>query len=1027
MIDISAQIEKLNPGQRAAVEAIQGPVLVLAGPGTGKTQVLALRIANILRSTDAGPANILCLTFTESGVIAMRQRLLKMIGNDAYYIRIHTFHSFCNEIIMQFPEKFAFTRDLVQMDDLTRIKIIREIFDGLDKEVKYQLKPFYSPYYYQATIISTIQTLKRESVTPEDLEKIAKENLEELEKNKTLNKRTGKPTGAWTSSYNSALKNLEVADLYAQYQAILQERGLYDYEDMILFVINKMKEDDELLAYYQEKFLYILVDEYQDTNGAQNELLKLLGSFDPSPNIFAVGDDDQAIYRFQGANVENLLFFEKQFENVRTIPITINYRSSQLILDAATSLIKHNKARLVNLIHNISKDLKAGLAIPKRPIQLYEFSSDDIENRFVIDKIKELQSHGASFSDIAIFYRKHSDAEDIAEALLKAGIPIRLAAGRNALDETIVQQFLNLLRVIEFTDRNRDFLMFQVLFYDFFKFNRLDIFKITRFASDIKTPIFDLLTDIEKLKEAKIEDVDKLHAFANKIIQWKADSSNIPILPFVEKVALESGYIEAMFKEQANVEDINAVNSFYTYVKQLNRANRKLTLSEFLKDIILLEENRIKVVEKELNTNREGVNLMTAHKAKGLEYKYIFLIKFYDGNWGGRTNRDVIKLPKEVFKISEKELVEMTDADLESEDERRLTFVALTRAKEQLFISYAKLYPSGNDVKEVSPSQFISEIDSNFVERPETTRYESVDVAGFKTILSHRFIDPYTTSEADYLREVVSKMKLSATYLNSYIECPLKFKFDCLLKVPQVREKGAILGTSVHYVLEHFFKHLKAGEMKDKPYMLTLLKSCLEREILSPEDYTEMFAEGSKILSDYFDQYKDEFITPVEVEFTINGREVVFEPSDSTIQPIPLKGKIDKMEWIDKNSNTVRLIDYKNKSPVSLNAIKGLTKGSNSSIFRQLAFYKLLAECDKFFRPAINLPKYIVDEGEIDFIKPNQRGIFKKERFSIADSDLEVLKSEIINVMTRIRNLEFNGSDEYPLCKKCKYCEIIKK
>ncbi|MBE0574131.1 ATP-dependent helicase, partial [Candidatus Dojkabacteria bacterium] len=341
--NLESEILKLNPSQQEAVNAIEGPVLVVAGPGTGKTQVLSFRIANILSTTDAAANNILCLTFTESGVAAMRKRLLKLIGKEALYVRIHTFHSFCNEVILSHPENFSFAKELTQLDDLNRIKIIRLILDELSSEQELTIVPFYDKYTYQKNILDNIQALKREGVSAETLENICKETIADLEANPDINSRTGKPKKDYTDKLKLYKKNLELAMVYKKYSEVLLEKGFYDYEDMILFVIDKFKKDDELLAEYQEQFLYILVDEYQDTNGSQNELLKLF-AFDKSPNIFAVGDDDQAIYRFQGANVENLLFFEKQFENVTTISLTTNYRSSQHILDLSSSLIDNNKA-----------------------------------------------------------------------------------------------------------------------------------------------------------------------------------------------------------------------------------------------------------------------------------------------------------------------------------------------------------------------------------------------------------------------------------------------------------------------------------------------------------------------------------------------------------------------------------------------------------------------------------------------------------------------------------------------------------
>ncbi|MEO6728814.1 MAG: ATP-dependent helicase, partial [Candidatus Dojkabacteria bacterium] len=512
MKDINHFLEKLNPEQKKAVQTVEGPVLVVAGPGTGKTQVLSLRIANILQETQANPSNILCLTFTESGVTAMRRRLLDMIGNDAYYVRIHTFHSFCNEIIQSFPEEFMFSKELTQLDDLTRLKLLRESIDVVEDEVgksEFKLIPFRDKYAYIRAINSSIQTLKRESVSPEKLEGNAKKVIEDLEANPNINNKTGKPTGKWDNARKSAQKNLELSRIYKKYASLLNEKGFYDYEDMILFVLDKFENNQEILSTYQEKYLYIVVDEYQDTNGAQNEILKYLGNFDSSPNIFAVGDDDQAIYRFQGANVENLLFFAKQFEGVQTIPIVENYRSSQNILDLASSVINHNQARLVNYMPFLEKNLKAGLDIPNRKAEIYEFNTSDGEIAFIVDKIKQLESEGTNLNEVAVIYRNHSNAVDLIEAMVKAEIPIQVTAGKNSIENKAVEMFIDFLKTIEYTDKDRDFLLFKVLFFDFLRFDRLDIFKITRIAGDEKISIYDLLTKDElgeRLRSLNLKD-----------------------------------------------------------------------------------------------------------------------------------------------------------------------------------------------------------------------------------------------------------------------------------------------------------------------------------------------------------------------------------------------------------------------------------------------------------------------------------------------------------------------------------------
>ncbi|MEP7103365.1 MAG: ATP-dependent DNA helicase [Candidatus Dojkabacteria bacterium] len=1028
MQNIDHLLEKLNPQQRKAVETVEGPVLVVAGPGTGKTQVLTLRIANILQKTDANASNILCLTFTESGVTAMRRRLLEMIGNDAYYVRIHTFHSFCNEVIQTFPEEFMFSKELTQLDDLNRLKLLREAIDKVEIEVgksEFKLIPFRDKYSYIRAINSSIQTLKREGVTPETLEKNAQKVIEDLESNTAINKKTGKPTGKWDTARKSAQKNLELSRIYKTYSALLTEKGFYDYEDMILFVLEKFKTNPDILSSYQEKYLYILVDEYQDTNGAQNEILKYLGNFDSSPNIFAVGDDDQAIYRFQGANVENLLFFEKQFQNVQTIPITENYRSSQNILDLASGVIENNKARLVNYIPYLNKKLKAAIEIPNHKAQILEFNTSDGEIAYIVDKIKELQSQGIDLKDVAIIYRNHSNATELIEALVKENIPLQVTAGKNATDNKVVEQFIDLLKTIEYTNKDRDFLLFKVLFFNFLNFDRLDIFKITRIAGDEKLSIFDLLTKEEfqeKLRGLNLKQEEDLKNFALKIANWKGVSSNLSITQFLEVVGSESGFIDYVFKKtdknETSIENINSVNSFFSYTKDVNKLNKKISLAEFLSDLTTLEEEKMPINEKDLEINRKGVNLLTAHKSKGLEFKHVFIIKFVDKTWGGAADKNKIKLllntdedPEEIDEI---------------EDERRLFFVALTRAKEFVYITYAQSYPSGNSTTQTSPSQFLAELPENLIEKVNTQKYEEIDIERLKNILKPAVATNYSISEEEYLKYLISNFKLSASALNEYIECPLKFKFNRLLKVPKFKDKSIALGNAMHFALEHFYRSLIKGDEKDNNYLKFLFQQQLERELLGPEDFESVLIEGNKIIDEYYNFYKGTFVKPIEVEYGFYGRNLLLEIPG--IDAIPLSGKMDKIEPLEKDTlgqvTKVKVIDYKTKVPESENSIRGLTKNSKGNIFRQLVFYKLLAECDEHFRSNINSSKYEVQQAEVDFLKPQPNGQFKRVSLEITNEDVNILKEKIKDVITKIRNLEFSGTEEYPLCRECEYCSM---
>ncbi|GIW59734.1 MAG: hypothetical protein KatS3mg087_0800 [Patescibacteria group bacterium] len=389
MNDFEKLYENLNPEQRKAVDHLEGPMMVIAGAGTGKTQVIAMRIANIIRQTGVEPFNILCLTFTESGVSAMRERLIKILGTSGYYVRVQTFHGFCQEVIEENPQRFVFARELKLLNDLEKIQHLNKVLDS--KSIENPLKTYGDPYFYRASILQQISNLKRESVSADDLREMAessngflqdyKEVLdnfiamhaskiteEEVQKllllvqdmngdslRNYLHKsfatliyqgmaeleisKNGKPSYRrikdGVKSFVETLdkhipKQMALADIYSEYQDGLLRNGRYDFDDMVLFVLRELTQNKTLLAEYQEKYPYILVDEYQDTNAAQNGLVRLLGEGVEMPNVFVVGDDDQAIYRFQGANLDNILAFHQIYNpHVQIVTLRRNYRSHQ--------------------------------------------------------------------------------------------------------------------------------------------------------------------------------------------------------------------------------------------------------------------------------------------------------------------------------------------------------------------------------------------------------------------------------------------------------------------------------------------------------------------------------------------------------------------------------------------------------------------------------------------------------------------------------------------------------------------------
>ena len=409
---------QLNEEQKLAVDAIEGPVMVIAGPGTGKTQILSARIGKILLETDTQPENILCLTYTDAGTLAMRKRLMNFIGPDAYKVHIHTFHSFCNDVIQNNLSYFD-KNNLDPLSDLEKSAFLKRLIDGFKKDNP--LKRYRGDIYFDAgRIFSVFQVMKKEGFTPDFMQQKIDTYIESLSlreeyiyKKKTKNANAGDLKQAAIDDETDKMNRLKAAvAAYPVFQQIMDKEERYDFDDMILWVLRAFKNNENLLQKYQEQYLYVLVDEYQDTSGTQNNLVQLLISYWDAPNVFVVGDDDQSIYRFQGANVENMLGFAKHYEEeIMKIVLTQNYRSTQPILDVAKTIIEKNNERLINQISGLTKNLIAANTninsitdFPK--IIAYNTTHDEMIGLTLA--VKNLIDNGVAAGSIGIIWRSRA-------------------------------------------------------------------------------------------------------------------------------------------------------------------------------------------------------------------------------------------------------------------------------------------------------------------------------------------------------------------------------------------------------------------------------------------------------------------------------------------------------------------------------------------------------------------------------------------------------------------------------------------
>ncbi len=1025
--EFSQIYDVLNPAQKQAVDEIDGPVMVVAGPGTGKTQVLTARIANILLQTDTDPSAILALTFTDSAAKNMRERLAQMIGKTAYYVNISTFHSFCSEIIQRHPEYFPLDRDSEPLTELEKYDIYQQLID--DNQLK-KIKPLNAPYYYLKDIVKAISDLKREGINPDEFETIINTEQDEFEQvqdelTKTKRRKQEKNLAKWQ----------DLLKLYRGYQQQLRAKQRYDFDDMIALVVEAFEQEELLLREYQEKLHYFLVDEYQDTNSAQNKVVDLLASYwGETANVFAVGDPNQAIYRFQGASVENMLGFVDRYQSATVINLNMGYRCSQPIYDAAHQLIGHNqlsRAQLENEVNShedeenaqAKQQLLAMLNQPlastsdsndnqQVPVQVFQAPVQTLEAVFIARRIQKLIKNGTNPAEIAVLFRYNSDVGQIAQALEKWGIRYEIDGGNDILQSELINQILTFFRVlVDLRTSSEDELVFKIMHYDWFELDELAVMKLGRIAGKLKMSMLDvidygysLIEDHDYQQILAKEEFEFIADFVANLYHWSGLDVSTTFTHWFELVLKESNLLAWLQSQPNHIDLLNEINSLYNQIKSMVRDDHNTKLDDFLQALAVMQEHKLKINAEDLNIREDAVHLSTVHKAKGQEWQHVFIMRCVDRKWGNHYNRELLPLPEGILSntdVSKKE---------RNEDERRVFYVALTRASQQVIITYPKTVVEDNRTADKVPSQFIAEID-NVEKLKDSGLIEQADdhLAKLITPKPERVV---ASSEEKFFRHLLKDFKLSVTALNAYLRDPKDFVENTLLRVPRAKPIPMVFGTAVHQALETLYsQYLVAGDYLPENKLLTEFKQSLKKQILTEDEFEKRLKYGREVLSNYYQQTQDEQPNVVEVE-----RLVGYGWSKAILDDnIYLTGKIDRIDWVDQEKKLVRVIDYKTGKPKTKGYINGTTKSANLSereqslqgtiqgpYKRQLIFYKLLTQLDRTFNAE-------VVEGRFDFVEPYDKrtGRLMPRDFKLSNEEVDDLKGLIREVMVEIRDLQF--------------------
>jgi len=1108
--------KQLNKKQKKAVDTIEGPLLVVAGPGSGKTEILSLRVGNILEQTQVLASNILCLTFTESATVNMRKRLAGLIGSEAYRVAIHTFHNFCVEIIQRYPQYFYGGAFFSPADDLAQVQIMEEIFDKLPHDHPFSSYHPDQGYVYLRDVLMVISYLKKAGLDPVEFEKIINHNKKSLEKidaviSANLSDRLSKenlgkigeavtgllklaeedkksfvseffspisvviteslklavdkaveeskmtPLSTWKAKWlrkndagESLLKDssnldkmLALGQIYAKYREIMYTKGYYDFDDMILDVITALKNNPALRYEIQEQYQYVLVDEFQDTNDAQMRLLRYITDApvnEGRPNIMAVGDDDQAVYKFQGAELSNILNFKKLFKDVEIVTMTDNYRSTQDILDVASHIIKKGEERLEKLLPEIEKNLvasnpklKAGDIIHK------EFPTVAHEYHFISREIKRKIDAGEKPEEIAVIARKHKQLQALVPYLQAVNVPIRYEREQNVFKEPHIAQLIVMAKfVTTLADKNKDEAdeyLPQILSFPFWQVSREDIWNISLGArrGDYGKTWLEVMLEYPNKKITEIAKFlidlgvavqsEPLEQVLDKMIgahvQINADPEDTDgeiedIDP--KKVSKKEEGFGSPFKnfyfskekfEHARAEYLAFLSSLRVFVNALReyKVGEILSLKDLVEFVDLHEKNNIALNDQSPFAKLGGaVNFLTAHKAKGLEFETVFVLSCQEDIWAGRPVPSKLCLPSNL---------PIRPAGDTEDDQLRLFYVALTRAKRHLYLTS---YLQKEDGQISDKLRFlIAEEGEEAVMKKESLKKiyfgkqdDNSDAPEAHEVLTASWLSyhtpPFVGTEEKLLKSLLEDYQMPITHLNNFLDIekggPQYFLEQNLLHFPQAKTVSAAYGSAIHHTLENVSLYLKKENCLPKTKdVLEWFMVFLRKERLAKVDYDYYVGKGCSDLAVFYEQKKDSFSLKDLVEFNFKEQGVIIDGAH-------LSGKIDRI--IDLGIGQCAVLDYKTGKPlISWEESDPYKKKKVQNYERQLLYYKLLVENSRDFAGKLK-----VTRGMLDFIEPKAGKIVSLEK-EINMLDVERLAKLISVVYKKIMDLNFPDVSKY--------------
>ncbi len=986
-------LKNLNQEQLEAVTTTEGPLLIIAGAGTGKTTVIARRIAHIIEKKLAQPAEILALTFTDKAAAEMEERVDVLVPYGFIDTWISTFHAFGDRVLRENAYDVGLAPNFKVLSRPQQVLFFGQNLFRIDLDY---YRPLSNPTKFISAVLSFFSRLKDENISPQEFLLYAKRHTQNAKEEDVK---------------IESDKYQELANAYQAYEQFKDEAGVLDFGDQVVKTLNLLKKRPQILKDYQNKFKYILVDEYQDTNFAQNELVNLLAQ--KSQNICIVGDDDQSIYKFRGAAISNIMEFKKTYPKAKQVVLTQNYRSTQAILDSAYKLIKHNDPDRLEVQNQIDKKL---ITHDGQGITPKEILADTIseEADLVAQEIEKLMSKnnvkGYQYRDFAILVRANSQADPFLRALNMRGIPHKFVGSTGLYQQEEVGVLISFLNVISNLEDSLN--LYNLVTSEIYSLSPIDGIKLTSFAKRKNRPLFFILknlddfakdTNIEQSEDIssagkyqdKIEITTESKAIVEKIIQDMEAAINLSRKESAGKVAFaflkRTGYLQKLesippagggIEGQLKVQNIA---KFFDKIKEFENIAQADTVSQFVDYLNSSREAGDDPATVEFDPDLDAVNVMTVHSAKGLEFPVVFLVGLVSDRFPTRARKEPIEMPQELIKET------LPAGDWHIQEERRLFYVGMTRAKDLLWLTWSRDV-GGARIKKISP--FVQEALGKVNNSPASTKLSPLEKI--------KKFAPVPPKNTQTMLLDVDVLKLTQGSIDDYLTCAYKYRYVHILKIPILKHHAIVYGSALHGAVAQFWKSKKRGQMLTLPQVLEVFESLWDSEgFLSLEHEHKRKNQGKLVLENF---YKREAKSPEVPSLIETGFK--FSLTDITVV-----GRYDRVDV--KEGQKVRIIDYKSSENIDQKRANAQAKESI-----QLAIYAL-----SYYKAYKIIPEYV----GLHFLENGQEGGYAPTMEDIKKAE-ELILSTAQKIARDAKNNTFAPNPKYfgnvPACNYCAYNTI---